>query len=61
VVSLGKKTQYFSPGIDFSGSRLVCIQIDLLNNYFLVIIDLPSGNIIERIPVSGFLEISDPV
>jgi hypothetical protein len=47
---LTKKTRYFSPSVSYDGNRIVVVEIDNQNKYFLTIIDLHNGTIIKRIP-----------
>lgn len=47
---LTKKSRYFSPSVSYDGNRIVVVEIDNKNNYFLTIINLNNGNIEKRIP-----------
>ena len=50
---LTKKTRYFSPDISSDESKIIVIETDIENNYFLVILQHPGGKIVKRIPSPG--------
>ena len=47
---LSWKTRYFSPDLNKDANRLTAIETDDLNRCFLLIIDVRSGRVMQRIP-----------
>jgi len=43
-------TRYFSPDLCRDGSKITTVEVDQMNQYFLVILDIENGEVIHRFP-----------
>jgi hypothetical protein len=57
---ISNNSRYFSPCLSNSGSRLVCLENDSENRNSLVIMEVPSGKVMQKIPLLEYDEISSP-
>lgn len=57
--TLTHKTKYFAPAISHDATKIATIEVDMQNNYSLVILDAKSGKILSKIisPLNAFLAI----
>jgi hypothetical protein len=53
VSLLTRRTRYFAPALSPDGTKIATVEITRQNEYFLVILDAVSGNIIEQIVSPG--------
>jgi hypothetical protein len=60
VKYLSRKSRYFSPDIAPSGKKIVCVEIDLNNNYSLTFLEISSGKILSTYRIVDFEEVSFP-
>ena len=58
---LSSKSRYFAPDLSPDAENVVAIEADLLNQYFLVIIQERNGEVLQRIPSPGNRYLQFPV
>jgi hypothetical protein len=51
--TLTRKTRYFSPELLSDESKIVTVEADIENHYFLVVLQYPDGKLLHRIPAPG--------
>ena len=61
VKTLQTKTRWISPELSPGGDSLVCISIDQLNNFSLILFDIVSNTVIKEIPLNGISNVFSPV
>ncbi|MFZ4399215.1 MAG: hypothetical protein ACOYO1_04200 [Bacteroidales bacterium] len=57
IKTITHKTRYFAPCISHDATKIAAIEVDLQNNYFLVILDAQTGKVLNKIasPENAFL------
>lgn len=50
---LSKKTRYYSPSLSRNGEKLILIEVDELDNNYLVIFDMIANKVIEKSKISS--------
>ena len=58
--TLERKTRYFSPDISSDESKIVAVEADIENNYFLIVLRYPDGKLLHRIPAPGTMTLQYP-
>jgi hypothetical protein len=51
--TLTRKTRYFSPSIVSDESKIVAVEADIENQYFLIVLQFPNGKLLCRMPAPG--------
>ncbi len=55
IRQLTSRSRYFVPVISPDGSRIACVEVTHENNYFLVILDAESGEVLNKVSAPGNL------
>ncbi len=58
--SLTKKSRYFAPKINRNGNRVLAVEVNLYNQFFLTIIDVKTANVIERFKIQNASAVLHP-
>lgn len=58
---LQSKTRWFSPELSPNSDSLVCVSIDLHNNFSLLIYDISSDLVVDTLPLHGITNVFSPV
>ena len=51
--TLARKTRYFSPDLLSDDSKIVAVEADIENHYFLIVLRVSDGKILNRLPSPG--------